>query len=208
MESMVLGDNTDTSGASNMDASLMGGLTSPTSGTSSSLPDMTSLLSLLPNYLDPSAAAVSSTTGTVTGTPNSGIDTAASQAIQPLVQAASQQYGIPTSLLNAVIQQESGFNANSVSSAGAVGLMQLMPETSQSLGVTNPLDPAQNINGGAAYLSQLLTQFHGNVSLALAAYNAGPGAVQSYGGIPPYAETQSYVKNILAMAGQSPTMTG
>lgn len=113
------------------------------------------------------------------------------------VQTASEKYNLPNGLLQAVIQQESGFNPSSVSNKGAMGLMQLMPDTAASLGVTNPLNPTQNIDGGAKYLRQLLDTYHNNIPLALAAYNAGPGAVDKYGGVPPYAETKTYVASIL-----------
>jgi len=114
------------------------------------------------------------------------------------IDAAGQRYGIDPLLIQSVIQQESGFNPNSTSSAGAQGLMQLMPSTSASMGVTNPYDPNQSIDGGARVLRQALDQFGGNTQLALAAYNAGSGAVTRYGGIPPYPETQNYVRNIMA----------
>lgn len=117
-----------------------------------------------------------------------------------LVNQAAARYGLDPAVLHGLIQQESGFDPNSTSGAGAEGLTQLMPSTAASLGVTNPLDPAQSIEGGARYLSQMMAQFDGNVSDALAAYNAGPGAVRRYGGIPPYAETQSYVAKVLAYA--------
>jgi len=115
-----------------------------------------------------------------------------------LFQQAGAQYGVNPSLLAAVASQESGFNAGAVSSAGAVGLMQFMPSTARGLGV-NPLDPASSINGAAKYLSGLQNQF-GSTALALAAYNAGPGAVSRYGGIPPYAETQNYVRAVTSKA--------
>lgn len=116
------------------------------------------------------------------------------------IQAAAAKYGVDAGLLKGLIRAESNFNPNAKSPAGAMGLTQLMPGTAQSLGVTNPLDPAQAIDGGAKYLSQQLKAFGGDVQKTLAAYNAGPGAVQKYGGVPPYAETQAYVKRVLEYA--------
>lgn len=121
----------------------------------------------------------------------------ASSSVHAAIQNAAAATGLSSTLLKAVATVESGLDPTAVSSAGAVGLMQLMPATAQSLGV-NPNNTAQNALGGAEYLKSLLNQFNHNVSLALAAYNAGPGAVEQYGGIPPYAQTQQYVNDVLA----------
>lgn len=110
-------------------------------------------------------------------------------------QLAASKYQINPAVLKAVAEAESNFNPQAVSGSGALGLMQFMPGTAQFLGI-NPLDPAESIQGAAKYLSSLLDQFRGNLSLALAAYNAGPGAVKEYGGIPPYQETQNYVDKV------------
>jgi len=118
------------------------------------------------------------------------------------ITAAATKYGIDPALLKGLIRQESNFNPSARSPVGAQGLTQLMPGTAASLGVTDPTDPAQAIEGGAKYLKQQLDRFGGDASKALAAYNAGPGAVAKFGGIPPYAETQNYVKNILGYAAE------
>jgi soluble lytic murein transglycosylase-like protein len=116
------------------------------------------------------------------------------------ITAAAKKYGIDPALLAGLVKQESGFNPNAGSPAGARGLTQLMPGTAAGLGVSNVLDPAQSLDGGAKYLKAQLDAFGGDVARALAAYNAGPGAVQRYGGVPPYAETQNYVRAVQANA--------
>ncbi len=115
-----------------------------------------------------------------------------------LIQRAAERHDLDPLLVDAVIRQESGFRADAVSSAGAVGLMQLMPSTARALGVSDPFDPAANVEGGTRLLRSLLDRYDGRLDLALAAYNAGPEAVDRYGGVPPYPETQAYVDGILA----------
>lgn len=117
-----------------------------------------------------------------------------------MIEQAATRNGVDPAVLHGLIEQESGFDPNAQSSAGASGLTQLMPGTASSLGVANPLNPAESIEGGARYLAQMMAQFGGNTDDALAAYNAGPGAVHQYGGVPPYAETQSYVSKVLGYA--------
>ncbi|WP_308012776.1 transglycosylase SLT domain-containing protein [Nocardioides nematodiphilus] len=158
---------------------------------------------VLGSSLDTSGAARVATSANpmVTGAPSAGVSGDTPYA--SVINAAAARTGVPASLIAAVAKQESGFNAKAVSGAGAQGIMQLMPATAKGLGVSNPLDPVQSINGGANYLASMLKKFNGDTSLALAGYNAGPGAVLKYGGVPPYAETQNYVRNVLALTEAS-----
>ncbi len=116
--------------------------------------------------------------------------------VKQWIEALGQKHGVDAKLLESVVATESGFNPDAISSSGAQGLMQLMPSTAQSLGVKDALDPLQNLDGGTRYLKELLTKYQ-SVPKALAAYNAGPGAVDRAGGIPPYAETQHYVDKVM-----------
>jgi soluble lytic murein transglycosylase-like protein len=117
------------------------------------------------------------------------------QELQPMIAKSAAKYDVDPALVKSVIKAESGFRSDAVSRVGAKGLMQLMPGTARSLGV-DPTDPEQNIDGGTQYLKQLIDKF-GSVKLAVAAYNAGSGAVARYGGVPPYAETQRYVEKVM-----------
>jgi len=116
------------------------------------------------------------------------------------ISAAAARNGVDPAILSGLIHAESNFDPNAGSPAGAQGLTQLMPATAAGLGVANPLDPVQSIEGGARYLRQQLDHFGGDVTKALAAYNAGPGAVERFGGVPPYEETQNYVRRVLGYA--------
>jgi len=162
------------------------GSTSASSTTSSSS-DFSSLLA--------SAASASDTAGSSTSS-------AGESEYASTIDAAASAYGLNPSILTGLVKQESGFNADAVSSSGAEGLTQVMPENFAADGITDPFDPTQSIYGGAKQLSEDLSEFGGNYSDALAAYNAGSGAVEEYGGVPPYAQTQSYVTDILAYAQQ------
>ncbi len=121
----------------------------------------------------------------------------------PQIGAAAAKYGVDPKIVSAVMQVESGGDPNAVSRAGAQGLMQLMPSTARAAGVNDPFDPAQSIDGGTREIASLLSEFGGDLDLALAGYNAGSGAVKRFGGIPPYPETQSYVRKIRGILANS-----
>ncbi|MGE5391982.1 MAG: lytic transglycosylase domain-containing protein [Deltaproteobacteria bacterium] len=128
---------------------------------------------------------------------NDSDSTVSNRPFSEIIKEASEKYGVGEEIIQAVIQQESSFNSKAVSSCGAQGLMQLMPSTARALGVSDPFDAEQNIMAGTKYLREKLDEFGGNLGMALAAYNAGSGAVRKYAGVPPYKETQNYVAKIM-----------
>ena len=147
------------------------------------------------------AQALQTAQGTTSTTPTDAGGAAGNPPFGAEIDAAAARYGLDPALLKGLIRQESGFNPAARSGAGAIGLTQLMPGTAASLGV-DPTDPAQAIDGGARYLKAQLDRFGGDPAKALAAYNAGPGAVARFGGVPPYGETQAYVSKILGWVAQ------
>jgi soluble lytic murein transglycosylase-like protein len=124
-------------------------------------------------------------------------------SLDKVIDSTAQKYGVDPTLIQQIVKAESGFDSNATSQAGAMGLMQLMPSTAASYGVQNAYDATQNLDGGTHFLKDLLDRFQGNVPLTLAAYNAGPGAVDKYQGVPPYKETQAYVQKIMAGLNQN-----
>jgi soluble lytic murein transglycosylase-like protein len=126
-----------------------------------------------------------------------GADSIASRTIERMVSDSATKYGLPRSLVRAVARAESAFNPNAISPKGAQGVMQLMPGTARELGVENALDPAENIDGGAHLIRQLLEKYEGRLAEALAAYNAGAGAVAKHNGVPPYRETRNYIRKVV-----------
>lgn len=138
--------------------------------------------------------------------PNPGVNFGAvslnTSAYHGEIASVAGQFGVEEALVRAIIHAESSYNPLSLSSAGAQGLMQLMPETARRFGVTDSYDPLQNIRGGVQYLAWLLKRFNGNLTLVAAGYNAGEGAVDRYGGVPPYSETQRYVERVNMLLGR------
>ena len=178
-------------------SSLIGAGSSPLSDVGSSTPPSSPSASPASTVVPTEPSAQPSTNG-ATGSP-----AAVRTALQPLIASLAPRYGLSSQLVNALITQESGYNPTATSAAGAMGLMQLMPSTAATLGVADPYDPVANLRGGMQYLGSLLKQYGGDLPLALAAYNAGPGAVNAYGGIPPYPQTQQYVADIMSQITDS-----
>jgi soluble lytic murein transglycosylase-like protein len=160
------------------------------------LPHQVKPESLNPEWLRPPIPTVTTTIDSVVAVP-------AHRAYDEFIREAATRYRVDATLIRSVMQTESAFDALAVSRAGAMGLMQLMPEVAVELGVEDPFDPRQNIMGGTKYLRRLLNMYNGNVPLALASYNAGATNVAQYGGVPPFPETQNYVKQITRLVASS-----
>ena len=158
---------------------------------------------------DPRYRRMAQSVPAVSGTAEGWLRIPAATPSSPLIgiiRAAAQRHNVPHELVSAVIRVESGFNVRAVSPKGARGLMQLMPQTANILGVRDSFDPSDNIDGGVRHLRGLLDQYGNNLPLVLAAYNAGEGAVKRHGGVPPYAETQAYVEKIMSILGGTQTV--
>jgi soluble lytic murein transglycosylase-like protein len=129
------------------------------------------------------------------------------QVYDPIVSACAYKHRVPVDLVHSIIQAESNYNPRAVSAKGALGLMQLMPDTARAYGVENPFDPAQNIEGGVRYLKDLIKLFDRQTSTVLAAYNAGQEAIKKYGGVPPYRETLNYIRRVMAAGYRKAVIT-
>ena len=160
----------------------------------------TSLALALPHQLKHAYATITTSSGARVSTRiDSMLAVPPAHAYEGLIREAAALYRIDASLIRSIMQAESAFDPSAVSRAGAMGLMQLMPDMAEAFGVEHPFDPRENIMGGARLLRELLDQHHGNVKLAVASYNAGPSAVAAYGGVPPFRETQGYVKKVTGL---------
>jgi len=145
--------------------------------------------------------------GTTLSTAAGRVDHPLKKTYDPIVSASAYRHSIPVDLVHSIIRAESNYNPNAVSPKGAMGLMQLMPETAQAYGVSNPFDPSQNVEGGVKYLKDLIKLFGRTTSKVLAAYNAGQEAIKKYGGVPPYRETRNYIQRVMSGGYQKALIT-